>query len=460
LYYYLPKSYTYDGVDTDFFTGATTKKQSFNPPMYGKITTVEGNSSIDFKYLGGVICVKVPKIPVSSGALVVTSPNSNNYPLAGDFMASNFNGQTPVLGFNSTEFSNNVTINFSGAEVGEDAVFYIPAPPLTFSTITIKLVDDADNPTKTYAAEQRSNVTVDRGMLYGIILDETSVSKDGDAKLSFTVSTVDEANTALAAADNVEVTLTSLNEEDAIFKIYAVTTSGSKKKLIINDTDGESRNFKILDYSYTNQTPVENLIISLPSKIGEIEIGMPQSTVSLESVYGTTDINKVTSTTSDGSTTSIYPLIVGDGVNIEELEVMSGNVYVKNGATVNSIKNSSENRAFFFTDDYGTVGSIEGDIYNASNICTEDELYKAIGYKGELSFKIGSDIEVAAPVIASGVKILDLNGHTIKCSSSNTCAIFVESTASLTIKDSVGGGTISSEIEVDSGGTLIEKYEK
>jgi hypothetical protein len=455
LYYYLPKSYTYDGVDTDFFTGATTKKQSFNPPMYGKITTDdEGNSSIDFKYLGGIICVKIPKIPVSSGALVVTSPDSNNYPLAGEFMASNYNGQTPVLGLNSAYFYDNVTINFSGAEVGEDAVFYIPAPPLTFSTITIELVDNADTPTKTYAAEQRSNVTVDRGMLYGIILDETSVSEDSDETLYVTASTIDEANAALASADNVVVTL-ALEEysSETEFKIPAVTSPNASKKIIVNKFN--STNLRIWDYSEDSQS-VGSLTVSLPSmSLVDAVIYMPNSTVSIESNVesdtGSTKLGNVIAVTSENT------LIVNNGVSIEGLSVQ-GNVIVKDGGYIGYANpySSTSPDVYIIVENGGSVNKYGTNVYNASKVSSADGLKFALTYDGDLSAALTEEIEASEPIEVIGNKVLDLNGKAIKISSDyNYDYIFkVKSGASLTIKDSVGGGTMSSYIIVEDGGTL------
>jgi hypothetical protein len=363
---------------------------------------------------------------------------------------------------------NTVIIHFTGVTPSQSGVFYVPVPTGTYSTVTIKLVDNADNPTKTYAYVQRSNVTVDRGMLYGIILDETSVSEDGDAILSITVSTVDEANAALAAADNVEVTLTYLNL-DGTFYIPAVETrEGSKKKLTISAVSEEFYCINVNDASSDSQKSVENLTIVLPSTNDEEHsINMPNTTVSIESTSGATSIGRILSTTADNT------LIVGNGVTIGALSVLAGNVIVKNGATVKAIYKHSSNTSdevYVTVEDGGTVSTYGENVYDVSNITTYNVLNNALTYEGELSLKLGSDVELTNGIYIQGTKTLDLNGHTIKPSSTfmTSGMLCVASTATLTINDSVGGGTITANgndvvrnvIAVDSGGTLIENYEK
>ena len=58
LTYNFPTSYTYNKVDADYFTTVQGEGNSFNPAMWGKIV----NGAVQMKHLGGVFCIKVPKI--------------------------------------------------------------------------------------------------------------------------------------------------------------------------------------------------------------------------------------------------------------------------------------------------------------------------------------------------------------------------------------------------------------
>jgi hypothetical protein len=303
-------------------------------------------------------------------------------------------------------------------------------------------------------------------MLYGIILKDESVSKDGDAKLSFTVSTVDDANAALAAADNVEVTLTYLGMDGGSIEVPAVETrAGSSKSITIEKIENYT-NPIFNDKSGESATSVENLTIALPThEDGVVSINMKNSTVTLNSTSEETYLPSVVTTDNT--------FIVGKGVTIRELEVKAGNVTIKNEGKIGEIISSNGQAVYVTVEDGGTV-SIYGDkVYDVSNITTYDVLNDALAYEGELSLKLGSDVELTHGIYVQGKKTLDLNGHTIKPTANETdftssCMLCVASTATLTINDSVGGGTITANgndvvrnvIAVDSGGTLIENYNK
>ena len=69
LTYNFPSSYTYNKVDTDFFTTPQGEGNSFNPAMWGSIV----NGSVQLKHLGGVFCIKIEKMPVTAGKLTLTT---------------------------------------------------------------------------------------------------------------------------------------------------------------------------------------------------------------------------------------------------------------------------------------------------------------------------------------------------------------------------------------------------
>ena len=117
LTYYLPSSYTYTSVDQTFLP---TKKNgnSFRMPMYGTIT----NNEVSFKHLGGVICIKIDKMPAESGTVKVIEANNQ---LCGRFTSS-LSDDTPEIKTELSDTDNAVTFSFSGATEGKPGVFYLP----------------------------------------------------------------------------------------------------------------------------------------------------------------------------------------------------------------------------------------------------------------------------------------------------------------------------------------------
>jgi uncharacterized Zn ribbon protein len=448
LYYVFPKSYTYGKPDTDFFDGDKSSKQSFNAPLFGKISTGDdGSSTVRFKHLGGVICVKIPTIPsdATSGVFALVTDS----PIAGTFTTTYNGGDTPEIKNSSAgnDSGTKVSISYSGATANESAVFYVPVPTGTYSTVTAYLYGDGGDASKTYAVEQRSNVTIERGTLYAIKV--SSVSDSGNATLA---TTVEAANTALAE-DNASVTLTAnISGTDNTIEVPSVTTSeGSSKSLTLTNVASDA-SLTVKDASGESNS-VESMTVSLPTMDnGSVEIEMPSSTVTLEATNEATTINSVTATTSDNT------FVVGDGVTINKLTVKAGNVRIKKGGEIKDIESAGNNEVYVIVEDGGTVGTALGtNVYNATDVSTANGLEYALLYNGELSFKLEADItNYDSCVGMSGTKTLDLNGKSIKVSLGNEF-IIVSSGASLTINDSKGEGSIINEKTnvFDNRGTLV-----
>jgi hypothetical protein len=450
LYYKLFSSYSdYGKPDTDFFEGDKSSKRSFNAPLFGKITTGEdGNSTVEFKHLGGVICVKIPTIPegATSGVFALVTDS----PIAGTFTTTYNGSDTPEIKNSSAgnDGSTKVSISYSGATKNQSAVFYVPVPTGTYSTVTAYLYGDGENASKTYAVEQRSNVTIERGTLYAIKVSEISVSESGNAALA---SSVADANTALAQ-DNASVTLTAeIRGTDNTIEVPSVTTSeGSSKSLTLTNVDSGA-SLTVKDASGESNS-VESMTVSLPTMDnGSVEIEMPSSTVTLEATNEATTINSVTATTSANT------FVVGNGVTINKLTVKAGNVRIKKGGEIKDIESAGNNEVYVIVEDGGTVGTLGTNVYNATSVSTANGLEYALLYNGELSFKLEADItNYDSCVGMSGTKTLDLNGKSIKVSLGNEF-IIVSSGASLTINDSKGEGSIINEKAnvFDNRGTLV-----
>lgn len=88
LTYNFPTSYTYNKVDADYFTTVQGEGNSFNPAMWGKIV----NGAVQMKHLGGVFCIKVPKMPIKAGilSLIVDKKITGNFTV-------DLNGEIPVM---------------------------------------------------------------------------------------------------------------------------------------------------------------------------------------------------------------------------------------------------------------------------------------------------------------------------------------------------------------------------
>ena len=95
---------------------------------------------------------------------------------------------------------------------------------------------------------------------------------------------------------------------------------------------------------------------------------------------------------------------------------------------------------------------------NTTTVTNETELTAALNNEDCTEIKLGSNIETTGKLYVERTVTLDLNGHTLSCSSENTSIIWVRKNGNLAIKDSGTGGKIDGQnkncgIEV-KGGTL------
>ena len=95
---------------------------------------------------------------------------------------------------------------------------------------------------------------------------------------------------------------------------------------------------------------------------------------------------------------------------------------------------------------------------NTTTVTNETELTAALNNADSTEIKLGSNIETTGKLYVERTVTLDLNGHTLSCSSENASIIWVRKNGNLAIKDSGTGGKIDGQnkncgIEV-KGGTL------
>ncbi len=129
LRYNLPESYTYDSVDQTFFPEDKDGK-TFNMPMLGTIA----DGKVTFKYLGGVICLLIDKMPAASGTVTVTESTNQ---LCGRINTS-VTDDTPELKTSASTSDNAVRFNYSNATEGNPGVFYLPVATGTYN-LTVKV---------------------------------------------------------------------------------------------------------------------------------------------------------------------------------------------------------------------------------------------------------------------------------------------------------------------------------
>ena len=108
---------------------------------------------------------------------------------------------------------------------------------------------------------------------------------------------------------------------------------------------------------------------------------------------------------------------------------------------------------------------------NTTTVTYETELTAALNNADCTEIKLGSNIETTGKLYVERTVTLDLNGHTLSCSSANTGIIWVRKNGNLAIKDSGTGGKIDGQekncgIFIKGGiltlesGSIVNCYEK
>ncbi len=141
--FYLEPSYSYRTVDSNIFPkttdGVTTYPQnSIHMPMLGTIS----DGHISFKHLGGVLLIRVDKMPTANGTIVVSADQR----LWGTYLIQDPESSTPYIASSLLSSSSadgdhlhTVTFNYSGATVGGVGVFYLPVPTGDYTNIKINV---------------------------------------------------------------------------------------------------------------------------------------------------------------------------------------------------------------------------------------------------------------------------------------------------------------------------------
>ena len=143
LTYNRPVEYTYTSVDKTFLL-TDNSGNSFNMPMYGTVA----DGKVSFKNLGGVICLKIDKMPAGSGTVTVTATGKQ---LCGTFTAS-LAATTPEITTTASDADNTVSFEYSGATADSPGVFYLPAATGDY-TLTVVVSDDKKTSTTIHSVK-------------------------------------------------------------------------------------------------------------------------------------------------------------------------------------------------------------------------------------------------------------------------------------------------------------------
>ncbi len=437
LSYVFPSEYTYTSVSSEFFPG-TADCNSFNPAMWAKVGS---DKSISFKHLGGIFVIKFGSMPLTEGKLVLSADQQ----MAGTFTANLSDNETPTCTNTQEDVTNSstkVTIEFSGATKDADGVFYVPVPVGTYKNVFVELyAKGAEKASQTVAA---GSFTVTRKLLQPLKLNSETVS-GGEAT---TAETAADATKELESSDNVSITnlvsdgTTAEGESgtvSATITIPAVTASSSEdtgtgsttstvaentQKTVAVEKIPEKAVITLADAktssSETTKASVESVVLSIPhmaastdddkTKLPEVKVEMPNSTVTLAGNAGTANFGTVTAETAEKT------LVVSSGVTIQKLVVKKGNVRIESGATVVAIVKddsySGTTPIIYYEEGASFPESPTGfDVKKLSFIDTESDFATAINSGGDCM--LTKNLTLTKAYTASKTVSIDLNGKTL-----------------------------------------------
>ncbi len=442
LTYNFPATYTYTKVDRDYFTDVQGEGNSFNPAMWGRIAS----GSVSLKHLGGVFCIKVPKMPVAAGTLSFIADKK----ITGSFTA-NLSEDTPVV--TSTESAsegNTVSITFSGATVGQPGVFYVPVPTGTYTVRVKILADDAE---KMNVAAGTFEITRRKAKM--LVFSTTEIDADASTK----VEKLSEATNALkisgssttkAAAVTVSSEISSTSNEITVPAV--ATTSGetteetsmsvSLEKVAsgasLTVTDAKTKTSE----STESTESVSNFTLSIPSNEAadftplNVEVAMPNTTVTLTGNAGAATYGTITASTADNT------LVIDKNVTVKKVIVKKGNVRVNKGAELVAIEKSTDFSGTGKVTIYKEEGATLQEGLSLDDFEVVDVVDVAVADMNKVLAKGGTytlqqDMVGDFVVSATAEVTINLNGHKVTNKSGDTFTVNLGSTLNIN-----GNGTV------------------
>lgn len=156
LTYHLPATYTYTTVGSEIFSNSTEGTypvNSTNIPLLGTIA----DGKVAFKYLGGLVVIRIDKMPYESGTLTVSADQQ----LSGDFSVDLSESDAAIATkAPDVAVDKQVTFTFSGATKNGVGVFYLPLATGDYTNVTIKVSDGTNTQTVPYGTLSMSSANV------------------------------------------------------------------------------------------------------------------------------------------------------------------------------------------------------------------------------------------------------------------------------------------------------------
>ena len=291
----LPASY---GSTTDTKYVANT-----NAAMLAEIE--DGNNTLSFKHLGGVMRFVVKNIP--SG--VSSFKFKTNKTIAGEFTVEVEGGDNVIKTSDSEATTNNeVTISFPATTAVTDMTFYVPLPEGEYGNYTVTVGE------KSLESTDVTN-TVSRASL--LLMPVFTYTDNGLTK---------GTESYVALNGNQEMTVRGSNKA-VLVDVAEGTTDATLSLNIKPDTDADETSFTITDGSEDNVSSTDSkatVSVNADNNVSNLIINAPTLTVELVSgTYGTVEAKTATQT-----------LIIGENVTIGKLVLKGGNLKLNTNLTL------------------------------------------------------------------------------------------------------------------------------
>ncbi len=157
LTFNLPSTYTYTKVESSIFsTLVSDRVNHVNMPMFGTVS----DGKVAFKHMGGMMVIRVDKMPITAGTLTVTADQQ----LSGKFsctLPAATDETVAIATTTGTDANKTVTFTFEGATEGSAGVFYLPLATGTYENFEVTLSNGADyNQTVSYGTQNVSRASI------------------------------------------------------------------------------------------------------------------------------------------------------------------------------------------------------------------------------------------------------------------------------------------------------------
>jgi len=422
-----------------------------NAPMIGAIDQ-DADVNVQFGHAGTGLWVN---LPLSNGQeFTITAKNGSeaiNLAATADITKIQWNGNIPSLTYTSNETSINVTEAkgsvmyipfYTNAESPTQVTFYVDNTPL--NTTPINLTQNGGPIGKII----KNNILT---LTYDEATDSfkaTSVPEENEIQISENQATIP----ASAFEDNSEyINIPAIESEevkDIEVELPKLSEEGQSSVISFDEVAKDATITIKEDEDDQDEHSIEELTVILPSGDAQVEIDMPNTTVTIVSSDGDElVIEEVIVGTADET------FIVKENVYIKKLTVKRGNVEVYGrvdyiGRPTNYVEAELPETVYVYVIDNGKVGSLGEGVSYASNmngvVSSAEQLMDALniqaGDRAEIT--LGDNITLTeAAVIPEGTNVtINLNEKTITGNFSdkdNETVILNNGTLKL-----VGNGTI------------------